>query len=507
MGALAPGFSIFRRGVLRKDLLRRAIKVVLRFALRVFFRRIEVVGRRRVPRDGACLFVLNHPNGLVDPAFLLAYAPRRVSFLAKSPLFRTPVVGFFVRALDSIPVYRKQDEGEDTASRNRDTFERAASLLRRGGTIAICPEGASHNEPDMLPLKSGAARIALGAVSAATAKLRPLKDEVAAVRPSLHSASLRRHPSDASDGVALDLKIVPVGLYYTAKTTFRSGALLYFGEPIAVEPVEPGRDGEPPREAVRLLSDRIGEALRSLTLNADRHEALAMVARAERIFSSVDEEGEGPSLERELLRRRRFVEAYAFHRRHSPARLEELERRITQYEEELRQAGLDDPRQLSPATVSEYARAPTLVVRVALFLLLLPVAVAGAVLHYPAYTLAGLLATRFAREYDDVLSTFKIAAALLLFPLTWIALACVLYLFAGWWGVVAALACAPLAGRVALRTREEFDRFVAGTRATLFFVRERSFFRRLLEERRRIRREILALGDEAERAAAALEGL
>jgi hypothetical protein len=221
----------------------------------------------------------------------------------------------------------------------------------------------------------------------------------------------------------------------------------------------------------------------------------------------VDEEGEGPSLERELLRRRRFVEAYAFHRRHSPARLEELERRITQYEEELRQAGLDDPRQLSPATVSEYARAPTLVVRVALFLLLLPVAVAGAVLHYPAYTLAGLLATRFAREYDDVLSTFKIAAALLLFPLTWIALACVLYLFAGWWGVVAALACAPLAGRIALRTREEFDRFVAGTRATLFFVRERSFFRRLLEERRRIRREILALGDEAERAAAALEGL
>jgi 1-acyl-sn-glycerol-3-phosphate acyltransferase len=456
--------------VFAQDLLRRAIKVVLRFALRVFFRRIEVVGRRRVPREGACLFVLNHPNGLVDPAFLLAYAPRRVSFLAKSPLFRTPVVGFFVRALDSIPVYRKQDEGEDTASRNRETFERAASLLRRGGTIAICPEGASHNEPDLLPLKSGAARIALGAVSAAAG--------------------------------ALDLKIVPVGLYYTAKTTFRSGALLYFGEPIAVAPVAPAADGEPPREAVRLLSDHIDEALRSLTLNADRHEALAMVARAERIFSSGDDEGEEPSLERELLRRRRFVEAYAFHRRHSPARLEELERRITQYEEELRQAGLDDSRQLSPATVSEYGRARTLLVRVAVFLLLLPVAIAGAVLHYPAYKLAGLLATRLAREYDDVLSTFKIAAALLLFPLTWGLLAFVLYGFAGWWGVLAALLCAPLSGRVALRTREEIDRFFAGTRATLFFVRERSFFRRLLEERRAIRREILALGDEAERAAA-----
>jgi len=453
-------------------LLRRAIKVVLHFALRVFFRRIEVVGRGRVPREGACLFVLNHPNGLVDPAFLLCFAPRRVSFLAKSPLFRTPVVGFFVRALDSIPVYRRQDEAGDTSSLNRETFERAAALLGRGGTIAICPEGASHSEPYLLPLKSGAARIALGAASAA--------------------------------GGALGLKIVPAGLYYTAKTTFRSGALLYFGEPIAVEPAEPAPDGEPPREAVRALSERVAEAMRSLTLNADRHEALQMVARAERIFSSAEEEGEErPSLERELRRRRRFVEAYAFHRRRSPARLEELEARITAYEEELRQAGLEDPGQLSPSTVSEYARVWKLLARAAGFLLLLPPALAGAVLHYPAYTLAGVLATRLARQYTDVLSTFKIAAALLLFPLTWVVLAFVLYGFYGWWGVLGALACAPSAGLLALRTREEFGRFLAGTRATLFFIRERSFFRQLLEERRRIRREILALGDEYERAVAA----
>jgi glycerol-3-phosphate O-acyltransferase/dihydroxyacetone phosphate acyltransferase len=458
-------------------LLRRAVKVVLLFALRVFFRRIEVVGRRRVPREGACLFVLNHPNGLVDPVFLLCFAPRRVSFLAKSPLFRMPVIGLFVRALDSIPVYRRQDEGEGAASRNRETFERSAALLRRGGTIAICPEGASHSEPFLLPLKSGAARIALGAVSV-------------------------RNEDDAVSRPPLDLKIVPVGLYYTAKTTFRSGALLYFGEPIAVEAVEPDADGEPPREAVRALSDRIAGALRALTLGADRHEALAVVARAERIFSSGDEEEERPSLERELRRRRRFVEAYAFHRLHSPARLEELERRITRYEESLRQAGLEDPRQLSPSTVSEYARPLTLAARVGVFVLLLPAALAGALLHYPAYKLAGLLATRFAREYDDVLSTFKIAAALLLFPLTWGVLAFVLYRAAGWWGVAAALLCAPLSGLVALRTREEFGRFVAGTRAALFFLRQRAFFRRLLEERRRIRAEILALGDEYERAAA-----
>src|ERR1044072_860787 len=207
--ATRPGLFILRRGGLRSNFLRRDVKVVLLFALRVFFRRIEVVGREHVPREGPCLFVLNHPNALVDPAFLLCFAPRRTAFLAKSPLFPMRVVGPLSRSMDSIPVYRKQDESGDTAALNRQTFERAAELLRRGGTIAICPEGASHKEPYLLPLKSGAARIALGAVSAA-------------------------------EGGALDLKIVPAGLYYTAKTTFRSGALLYFGEPIPVEPAETG---------------------------------------------------------------------------------------------------------------------------------------------------------------------------------------------------------------------------------------------------------------------------
>jgi len=452
-------------------LLRRFITVLLRFALRVFFSRAEVVGRERVPRDGAVLFVLNHPNALVDPCFLLCFAPRRVSFLAKSPLFRTPVIGLFVRALDSIPVYRKQDEGEGAAERNRETFRRSAELLRRGGTIAICPEGASHSGPSLLPLKSGAARIALGAVSV------------------------------QREGGPLGLKIVPAGLYYTAKTTFRSGALLYFGEPIAVEPVSLGDDGEPPREAVRELSDRVADALRSLTLNADRHEALNVVARAERIFSSGDEEAEaGWSLERELRRRRRFVEGYAFHRAHSPERLEELERRIRQYEEELRQAGIEDPRQLSTAAVSEYARPWRLVTRVALFALAAPAALVGTALHYPAYKLAGVLATKFSKTYEDVVSTFKIAAALLLFPLTWALASAAAYYFAGWPWALAALALAPLTGYAALRTREELDRFLAGTRAVLFFVTERRFFRQLLDERRRIRREILALGDEAERA-------
>ncbi|MGB8508664.1 MAG: lysophospholipid acyltransferase family protein [Pyrinomonadaceae bacterium] len=447
---------------------RRITIAMLRFALRVFFSRVEVSGVERVPRRGGAIFVVNHPNGLVDPVFLLCHAPRRVSFLAKSPLFKIPVIGFFVRKMEAIPVYRHQDEGADV-SRNRDTFGQSHALLKSGGTIAICPEGVSHSEPSLRPLKSGAARIALGT---------------------------------ASTGERLDLKIVPAGLYYTSKASFRSGALLYFGEPITVEPVALWSNGEPPREAVQALSERIADALRALTLNADEHEALALVARAEGIFSAAEEaEGGELTLEQELLRRRRFVAAYAFHREHSPQRLELLETRLLRYEEELRQVGIEDPRALSTETVAEYGRLWPLLRRGLVFLLLLPFALFGLVVNYPAYKLAGFLAVKFSKEYEDVLSTFKLAAAMLLFPLTWIVLAAVAYSYARSWTLVAAsLLCAPLAGYVALRFTEEFDRFIAGTRASLFFVTERRFFKQLLDERRAIRREMVELGDEAARA-------
>lgn len=442
--------------------MRRIICVVLGLALRVFFRRIEVAGLSRIPLREPVIFVLNHPNGLVDPVFILCLAPRSVSFLAKAPLFRMPVIGYLVRALDSLPVYRHQDEGEDP-SRNRETFELARALLRRGGTIAICPEGVSHNEPRLKPLKTGAARIALGAASA---------------------------------GDRLNVHVVPVGLYYTAKTTFRSAALLYFGEPIRVEPVALDDACDPPREAVRALSRRIEDAMREVILNAEHDEALTTISRAERIFSSENRSAQDErSLERELQLRRRFIEGYTLLRARAPERLAALDARIRRYEEELKQVGVDAEDLTPPRSTKSVA--VHLISRSLLFLLLLPLALAGTLLHYPAYRLAGYFARKFSQNSDDVVSTIKIIAAMLLFPLTWVGLAIVCYLSRGWPAALSALVFTPLAGYAAVRFFEEFDQFVGGNKALLFFITRRGFFKRLMVERRAIHNEIVALGDEA----------
>jgi 1-acyl-sn-glycerol-3-phosphate acyltransferase len=461
----------------------------LTLALRVFFRRIEVKGLKHVSREGATIFVLNHPNGLVDPVFLLCYAPRRVSFLAKAPIFRMPVIGLFARALEAIPVYRRQDEGADVA-RNRETFARAESLLRRGGTLAICPEGVSHSDTKLRPLKTGAARIALGVVA-----------------------------EDAS----LELKIIPAGLYYTAKTAFRSAALLRFGEPVRVERVAFDADGEPPAEAVRALSARIERALCEVTLNAEHEQALAISKRAGRIFSAAattttaasatttgdaaaggeakaEEQQQQQGLMREVELQRRFLAGYAFHFERSPERLAALEARIHRYEEQLRQAGvsLEDMSApaASPAAVLRY-----FVTRVVPVLCWFPLALFGMLVHYPAYKLAGAVAVAVARRSDDIVSTIKLIAAMLLFPLTWGVLGGVFFYLVGWPGIVPALVVAPVSAYVALLFFERLDGFVGGARAIRFYLTRRWFFKELLVERKRLREEMIALGEEAEAAA------
>jgi len=128
-------------------------------------------------------------------------------------------------------------------------------------------------------------------------------------------------------------------------------------------------------------------------------------------------------------------------------------------------------------------------------LLALP-AVGGALIHYPAYRLGGFLATRLSQASDDVISTIKIISAMLLFPLTWLVASFVAYELGGRIAALVTLLLTPALGYLAIFFFEETDKFLGGLRALGFFLMKRRFYVRLLAERKAIRNEILALGDE-----------
>jgi 1-acyl-sn-glycerol-3-phosphate acyltransferase len=420
---------------------RRILRAIFSLVLRVFFRRIEVRGGENVPAEGPVMFTPNHPSGLVDPLFLFCLAPRRTSFLAKAPLFRMPVLGWLVRTLECLPVYRQSDAADTT--KNRETFDAARKLLAGGGTITIFPEGTSHSDPHLKPLKTGAARIALEA-----------------------------GPID----------IVPSGLFYTDKGTFRSQALLFFGTPFRVEP------GTLAPETVHAVTDRIGAALADVTLQADRAEALALVARVERMFFFADD------LAEQLDVRRRLIAGYERLRTRDPERLAVLERRITQFEHELEQAGIA-PDRLSPEGFTATGVAGFVARSLLLFSLTAPFAVFGTVLHYPAYRAAGFFALRLSRGDDDIVATIKVLGSLVFFPLTWAAAATAAGLLWHWPAALATLALAPAGAYAALLFSERLDRLIAGARSLGLFLFRRRGWARLCAERDAIRNEIIAIGE------------
>jgi 1-acyl-sn-glycerol-3-phosphate acyltransferase len=445
----------------RGRLTQRLAHAVISVALRLFFRRIETSRAHLVPNSGALIFVLNHPNGLIDPGLVFAALPRRISFLAKSTLFSMPIIGWLLRTVEALPLYRRADAGEDM-SRNLRTFEECRRLLARGRCIALFPEGVSHNAPKLMPVKTGAARIALGA---------------------------------AVEG----LKIVPVGLYYTSKTSFRGEALLRFGEPFDVPTVGPDEDGEPPREEVRQLSARIESALRDVTLNVETEEQLDAARKAERLFSSVYE---GLNVRLPLSERFDFLRrlsAQLFARLSTMKSLEELSRRILRHESELKRIGIA-PENLSLSRHSRWYVLRHFLLRACALLMLLPLTLVGVALHLPAYLICVLLARLFPRHgVDEIAPTVRILAGILLMPLTWLAVATYLFFRWRWEAALASLPLTALCGYVAMRSLEELYDMRGWFKALLLLVRRRKLFLRLLIERRALQDD-LARHDEPTRA-------
>jgi 1-acyl-sn-glycerol-3-phosphate acyltransferase len=418
--------------------MRKFATALLRIVARVFFRRIEIVGEERVPADAPVIFAVNHPNGLIDPLFLLCYAPRPVSFLAKAPLFRMPVIGWFARGFDSIPVYRREDNF--SPAQNRETFARARETLARGGSIAIFPEGTTHSDPRLKALKTGAARIALG-------------------------SSLPR------------VLVIPTGLFYTSKQTFRSAAVMYFGEPIEVSAIPVDESGEPPHDAVDALTKRIEAALADVTVQADSRAALDIITRADRIFRL----GRG-DLAEALETHKRFVAGYRWLYEHDPERLARVQSRVERFEAELGAANLE-PKELVPPTFLGSVKT------IATLLVMMPLAVAGAIIHYPIYRLIGAAVTRAGSD-EEMIATQKAVGGLVLYPLTWIACAALAWWRWDWRIALAVLVIVPILGYIALRFFEQLDGVIGRARALTWRVARRRAYERLLEQQRAIHDEI-----------------
>ena len=400
--------------------MKRAVAGLVRLLVDLFYRRVEVTGLDNVPGQGPVLFVANHFNGLVDPMLILRVVPRPVVFVAKSTLWRIPVLRSLLDLLGCVPVVRKREAGEDGASmgeeRNRASFEKLAEVLERDGAILIFPEGRSHSDPRLSEMRTGAARILLLS---------------------------RKSPV-----------VVPIGLWFTKKEEFRSEVLVRIGPPVA-----------PPEErSVEAWTEAIERALLGVTLNADDWEDHEVVAAVDALYGQrirkdflEGEERKGGELSGSFQVRQALLAARAVLEKVEPGAVASLARRVRAFIHLLRKIGLSSGALENPPP----ARVILWNTLKALLLVLFgfPVAVLGVAAWYVPYRLCGVLANRvpgIARERDQI-ALYKLGAGVVLFPLTYALEVLFILGFLGpSWATAGAVAL-PFAGVLSLRYLEHAE--------------------------------------------------
>ncbi len=147
----------------------KVLRWVSGIALHWFYRDIPVTGIKNIPPTAPLLIAVNHQNALVDSLIIAWVMPRRITMTAKATLLGNPLIALLFRFLGVVPLRRVSDEVRKLdgspldRSRNAGAFREILNRLEQRDAVLIFPEGKSHNEAGLEPLKSGLARLALQA--------------------------------------------------------------------------------------------------------------------------------------------------------------------------------------------------------------------------------------------------------------------------------------------------------------------------------------------------------
>ena len=448
----------------------RVLRQLAYFSVRVFFRRIEVEGAGNVPASGPVLLVPNHPNAIVDALMVVIHLKRPVSITAKSTLADIPIMRRALKSTNAILFHRKKDAavGADT-SRNIDAITQCRERLELGEALLIFPEGQSHSDPGLRPLRSGAARIALDYVNSG-------------LDPGLYAGEM-----------AGDLSIIPVGLHFPEKDRFRSDVWVRFGKPL-----DPGRwlkenpDGDP----LDLTAD-IENRIRDLTLNFERRPDSVLLMWAAEILETGAEAPARLGLDQHRVSRRLKLvqllnEGYQQLKDDQIEAIADLRRRVRAYRLELRDLGI------KPSEV--YLRMPAL--RVVRFILReltilvvgFPIAAWGALNHLIPAAIVRYVAVTLSVEKDKwasnvVLPTIVFVPIFYAIQVT----AAWLYLPHLWAGLYAV--SLPVSGLFTILYRDRVGNIRHRARTFFLFLRNPELRERLGNEGRAIIEDLTKMGE------------
>ncbi|MDZ7303601.1 MAG: lysophospholipid acyltransferase family protein [candidate division KSB1 bacterium] len=456
-------------GKRRAQLLYRLMRGIIKLGLGIFFQRIEVRHGERVPQAGPVVFVVNHPNSIMDALVLGAVIKRKLNYIAHAGLFRTRLMNWFLRSCGVIPVHRRQDD-PDKMEQNVNAFRACYETLEAGEAIGIFPEGTSDMLRKIKKVKTGAARIVL--------------------------------ETEARNSYALGVKLIPVGLHFFSRSHFRSRVLVNFGEPVPLMNYFT-RYQQDPIEGVRSLTAEIQSRLEALTVNIREEELDEFVRDIERLYRD-ELKSPDPAIRHspkatveEFIISQKIAECVQYYQDHDPQRVAEMRERVETYKRKLARLHLRD-NMLKDGTTSAAIWRETIRLA-ALSLAGLPMAVYGIINNFIPYRIAEICAKKFLDERTKILLALLIGGGLAFLVFYAVQISVVAYFLGAVWATLYGVSL-PVSGFFALaylkrvreyRRRVSFSFFLFTNRHLITKMRRAR--RQLIRAMDQVREEFLAL--------------
>lgn len=149
-----------KRKIYEKDFRYDLLHAYTGVCIRLFFKKIECLGRENLPEDGAVILAPNHCNALLDPLAILSTFKGRMVFVARADIFGGALAKIF-EFLKMMPINRRRD-GIRNMVKAEETIEKSIEVLGNGVPFCILPEGTHRTMHSLLPIGKGIARVAAG---------------------------------------------------------------------------------------------------------------------------------------------------------------------------------------------------------------------------------------------------------------------------------------------------------------------------------------------------------
>ncbi len=167
---------------------------------KIFYKKICITGIENIPEDKPVFLAPNHQNALMDALIIIFSLKKQPVFVARSDIFKNPLVAKILIFIKILPAYRIRD-GKENLKNNDELFNTSVRVLENKSILTLFPETVHTDKHRLRILKKGVQRIVF--------------------------------QTEEANDFKLETQIVPVGIYYSNYWNFRSTIQINFGKPIA----------------------------------------------------------------------------------------------------------------------------------------------------------------------------------------------------------------------------------------------------------------------------------